>query len=501
MPVRSTPVPPPLRCRCSSRSALIRAGLVLLSALSLPGPARALDLQAIDAYVQSEMRRDRVPGVAVAIVQGERVTFRSYGTAGEGRPVTPQTPFILGSMSKSFTALAVMRLVEEGRLDLNAPIQRVLPEFQLADASAARRITVAQLLNHTSGLPAQVAATRQARHLQDHLRLIADVKPLSAPGAEHHYSSVGYQVLGALVERVSGEPFAQVVERRILGPLGMTHSFTDGARAERAGLATGHRYWFGFPRPAALPFEADRLPTAGLMSSAEDLARYLQVFWRVGGTPGVISEEGRAALLRPTAPGDGFSYAMGWRVSDWGGVQAVHHGGVLPHYRGKIVLFPYRQAGVVVLTNAATALPFPIQGTSHRLADALAGSLLGRPLPSAGAELSLSLLTGLFALAAGLVLWTEVRKLLGWRRWRQVAAARPRRSVQRELLLEALPLAALLAGPPLLGLPWAEIFRSTPDLACWLTAVLTLSAASLLLKVWGRLRPARVQERSTPTVG
>src|SRR5688500_7250573 len=112
------------------------------------------DLAAIDHYVESEMQATGIPGLALGIVRGDQIVhLRGFGDADEsGRPVTPETPFIMASVGKSFTALAVMQLVEAGELDLDAPVQRYLPWFRVADPNASARITVRHLLNQTSGL-------------------------------------------------------------------------------------------------------------------------------------------------------------------------------------------------------------------------------------------------------------------------------------------------------------------------------------------------------------
>ena len=119
----------------------------------------ALALQAtsrpVDDYITARMETAHIPGLSVAIVQGDQIVYlKGYGQADpSGRPVTPQTPFIIGSISKTFTALAVMQLVESGKVDLDAPVQRYLPWFRVADPEASAQITVRNLLNHTSGLP------------------------------------------------------------------------------------------------------------------------------------------------------------------------------------------------------------------------------------------------------------------------------------------------------------------------------------------------------------
>jgi CubicO group peptidase (beta-lactamase class C family) len=136
-------------------------GLFMLLALAftaLPGaaaPSNAPDFAAIDRYIEVQMQAARLPGLALGIVQGDQIVhLRGFGLADpSGRTVTPQTPFILGSVSKPLTALAVMQLVEAGKIELDAPVQRYLAWFRVADANASARITVRHLLYHTSGMP------------------------------------------------------------------------------------------------------------------------------------------------------------------------------------------------------------------------------------------------------------------------------------------------------------------------------------------------------------
>jgi CubicO group peptidase (beta-lactamase class C family) len=447
--------------------------------------AHELDVAAIDAYVEAEMRGDRVPGAALAIVHdGEVVYLRGYGDDGHGRAVTPNTSFVLGSISKSFTALAVMQLAERGLIALDAPAQRYLPWFRVADPAASAQISVRHLLHHTSGIPPRAPqANAPDATLEDHVRALAGVRLDSPPGARHSYSSPNYLVLGAIVEQVSGERYAAYVEQQIFAPLGMRHSFTSQERALQQGMAQGHRYWFGFPAPATLPHEEDRMPTAALISSAGDLARYLLAQLNGGSLDGrrLLSPAGVAEMQRPAAPGDGFSYAMGWRVGPIKGVPAIHHGGIVPHFRGKLVLLPEQRWGVAVLTNASTGAPLPIMPTSHRMADAIAAHLAGQPLASSSYSQFAVYLA--FAVGMALVLLSQIKGLLRLDAWRAAAGTRPRGRVRAEIGAEfGLPLLIALGLPALLGLPWGEIWRATPDLASWLAASAALSLLTGALK-------------------
>ena len=204
----------------------------------------------MDGVIREGMERSGMPGLAVAVVSGDGVEYaRGYGDAGNGRRVTPRTPFLLGSTSKSFTALAAMQLADAGRLDLDAPAHRYVREFQLADQRATERITVRQVLQQTTGLPATAggpitrsAADGTALQALLELRHTALVTP---PGTAFAYANANYILAGVIVERASGEPYAQYIQRHIFTPLGMRDSYVKLDAAKRGGLATGHRYGFG----------------------------------------------------------------------------------------------------------------------------------------------------------------------------------------------------------------------------------------------------------------
>lgn len=319
---------------------------------------------AIDRYLERQLDRLRVPGAAVAIVEGDRVVHeRGFGRARPGGPPpSSQTPFFIGSLTKSFTALAVMQLVEAGKLSLDAPVQRYLPWFRVADPRASARLTVRHLLNQTSGLPQSTgwtpladfdpspgAGERQARALAT-LRL---TRPI---GSAFEYSNMNYILLGLIIEAVSGERYAAYVQRHIFGPLAMRHSYMSRAEAQSHGLALGHRYWFGYPVAAPdLPFPAGSLPAGQLISCTEDMSHYLIAQLNAGryGDAQVLSPAGVAEMHRPAADAKVLgSYGMGWLVADRDQTRVVWHHGVVPDFFGYMAIVPGQRRGIVLLLNA-----------------------------------------------------------------------------------------------------------------------------------------------------
>jgi CubicO group peptidase (beta-lactamase class C family) len=358
------------------------------------GPAAAPEFAAIERFVRHEMAAQRTPGLALGIVKDNRVAYlRGFGKADDsGRPVTPQTPFIIGSVSKSFTALAIMQLVEAGKVELDAPVQRYLPWFRVADEDASAKITVRNLLNHTSGLSTKTGRTFQgngdtsAGALEKAVRKLRSAK-LSAPvGEKHQYSTINYSVLGLIVQTVAGRSYESYVQSEIFDPLQMRHSFTSEAAAEPAGLATGYNYVFGRPRAADLPYNRGLLPAGYLISSAEDMAHYLIAQLNDGRyhTASVLSPAGIAELHRPAVqtPKTGTSYGMGWFVGPVNGIPAIYHEGDTSNFLAKMVLVPRSRTGVIVLTNADNNLDLFLSDRQGTIADGVVSLLAGREPPS-----------------------------------------------------------------------------------------------------------------------
>src|SRR5437588_6822185 len=266
--------------RTTPRYVLLRTLLlVVVSLTALPVAAAphagAPDLARIDAYISEQVKANPIPGVALGLVHNDQIVhLRGFGSADQsGRAVTPQTPFILGSVSKSFTALAVMQLVEAGKIELDAPVQRYLPWFRIADPVASARITVHHLLYHTSGIPSSgyACTTDQATiTLEQYVRTLATLTLDRPVGSRPSYCSTNYDVLGLIVQTVSGQSYATYVQQHIFAPLQMHDSFASEQEARRDGLAQGYRWIFGVPAPFDY-YSASQVPAGGLISSAQDM--------------------------------------------------------------------------------------------------------------------------------------------------------------------------------------------------------------------------------------
>lgn len=351
---------------------IIRSILILFGVLTITFSASAgaktqstLDTAAIDAYIENHMAENQIPGLALAIVHNDEIVYtQGYGVSDlAGTSVTPQTPFIIGSTSKSFTALAIMQLVEAGEIELDAPVQTYLPWFTMAGAEDVALITVRHLLAQTSGLSGPVSDKDLVNPdvsedaLETHIRELADYNLARPAGESHEYNNINYDILGLIVQTVSGVSFEEYVEEHIYAPLEMTNSYTSKSEAQPNGLAVGHTYFFGNPRVSDdAPYPRRKLPSGGLISSAEDLGHYLIAQLNGGryAKAQVLSPENIALMHQPAAEtlNKGVSYAFGWRTNLVEGEPVVRHGGDNPSYHSNISFSPTRGWGVVILMNA-----------------------------------------------------------------------------------------------------------------------------------------------------
>ncbi|MCL4262277.1 MAG: beta-lactamase family protein [Anaerolineae bacterium] len=330
---------------------------------------------AIDAFMQERMESLDIPGAALAVVRdGEMVHLAGYGVGNEaGDPVTPQTPFLLASLSKPVTAVAVMQLVEAGQIELDAPIQQYLP-WLLPDTP----ITVRQLLHQTSGLDETQGYRRNLEPdapdaLAASIRWLADTELNNPPGTAFEYSNSNYDILGLLIETVTGQPYGDYIQANIFNPLEMSRSFTSLEGARTAGMSSAFYPFFGRQTNFDnwLPYTRAVQPSAGLVGSAEDMAHFVLAQLQNGRyqTTPLLSPVSMAALHTPDpATGPDVQYAMGWAVWPFDDAAlpgdaaptALSHGGEWLGFSHILLFIPAYDVGVVLLMNG----PGPTNGSA-----------------------------------------------------------------------------------------------------------------------------------------
>ena len=476
-------------------------------ALMVLGPVSATaddgpDLAAIDRYVRSEMDAQRIPGLALGIVQGDRIVHvQGFGEADRsGREVTPQTPFLIGSVTKSFTALAIMQLSEAGRLQLDAPVQRYLPWWRVADPNASTLITIRHLLYQVSGLSKATGnayATSGDTHdsaLEDRVRALRDAELTEPVGTTWQYSNANYWTLGMIVQAVSGQSYETYVQQHIFNPLQMGNSYTSGTEAVQHGLPTGHRYWYGFPVASELPFDRGGLGSQGLSSSAQDMTGYLSLYLNGGrhGATTLVSPAGAAELQRAGVPTglDGVSYAMGWDVGRIHGTTTISHDGSGFDSHANVLLIPDRGWGVVVMENGENS-PDEFFGSRRMtgIANGVAGMLIGEDPSTTSSSRSLWVVYGVVLGILAIQVAGMVRSVRTIRTWQTVPSRRPTGAL-RIAVRVGLPLLVswtwallvLVGLPQVIRAPLPAVLMGLPDLGY------PLVASAVLAFGWGLAR-------------
>jgi CubicO group peptidase (beta-lactamase class C family) len=339
---------------------------LVASALALGAPPRTAaqagsSVAAVDRYLRDEVRRERIPGLSVAVLRNDRLLLaRGYGFADveDRAPATDSTVYQSGSLGKQFTAALVLQLADSGRLRLDDPIRRVLPEGPAAWDS----VTIRHLLTHTSGIPDYTDSVVDLRrdYTEDQLVRLAAGLPLQfRPGDRWSYSNTGYVLLGAVIHRVSGEFYGDLLRERVFGPLGMRTARViseaaivphraDGYRLVQGELA--HQEWVS----PSLNTTAD----GSLYFTVHDLAR-----WAIGlDTRRVLSAADLAAAWTPVRLNDGgsYPYGFGWMLDRLRGRRRIGHTGSWQGFRTSLQRFPDSGLTVIVLANLEQAKPYAI---------------------------------------------------------------------------------------------------------------------------------------------
>ena len=372
--------------RWALRGAVVAA---VLSVVPLAAGDQVRDLEWIDTFVRAEMARQKVPGVAMAIVRKEGVVAtKGYGLANveHNVPVGPDTIFQSGSVGKQFTSTAVMLLVEQGKIGLDDPITKFFP-----DAPAPwRAITVRHLLTHTSGIPdyedvkdGPASVDLRRDYTEDDLTRFAYKLRLEfPPGSRWNYSNTGYVLLGIIIHKTSGQFYGDLLRDRVFAPLGMKTARIISEEDIVPNRAGGYRLVKG-----ALKNQRWVSPT---LNTTADGALYLSlrdmVAWDKGLRAGAILEPGSWAQVNAPVKlnsGHRYPYGFGWSVDTLNGSVRLHHGGSWQGFKTYISRYLGEDLTIIVLANLAESDPGRfVDGIAGILVPALATAEL-KPIPDA----------------------------------------------------------------------------------------------------------------------
>lgn len=450
--------------------AILVVATIMLPTQSARAASAQLDPSEIEKYVTEYMGRSGYPGVSMAITHGEDVLLTAgFGHDSTGSDMEADTPMPVASVSKSFTALAVMQLVESGTVELDEPVQSYLPSFQVEDPHSSA-ITVRELLNQTSGISDETLREKslpQPRTLEAAEQRARGATLADAPGIRHHYTNTNYHLAARLIEVVSHQAFNKYLSDHVFGPLAMDHSTSVDMTPDALpqGVSKGHTYLYGMSISATEP-ERFVSGSDGLITTADDMAKWLIMQNNDGNTPDgehLISRES-IDLMRSTP--DEQTYGLGWdkdQKGRWG------HSGVWFTYTAFQMLLPSGH-GIAIMSNSGLG---PGNESPYLLADGVASILEGQeplqiPRNRLYIDLALAAMTGL---TIGMGVYAVNRR----KPWAAAAARRPGWDTALRLGGWFVPMPVLIALPRLLGsgigggrdLTHEQLLLYSPALMIW----------------------------------
>lgn len=313
----------------------------------------------IDNYVEAYLEEQRIPGAAIAIVHEHNLFYsKAWGITGEsGEKVTTETPFTIGSISKSLTGLAIMRLIEEGAVNLEDPVQQYLPWFTLKDRQAASQITIKHLLTQTSGMSTYSGLSISDQESQDMGMIQENAKSLSnvtltaKPGEKHQYSNANFLILAAIIEEVTDQTYSEYMEQQVFSPLGMKHAAADKRSAYEKGYLAGYQSWFGIPRKSAVAYDNGGAPYGYITASAEDMVHFITLL-RQEESP-FLSKKTMDLYTTPyVQTGEHRYYGLGIRITNPDSTEEmIWHSGSTPDSHAEVFFIPETGWGGAILTN------------------------------------------------------------------------------------------------------------------------------------------------------
>lgn len=438
--------------------------------------------QKIDTYLQSKYDKGNIPGFAVAVVNKDKIVFsKGYGTSGSNQELTANTPFAIASLSKAFTALAIMQLVESGKINLDAPVSEYYPSFPLESS----RITVRQLLNQTSGLSdtffPEMQYYQQPQDLDASIQRIRGLKSEKELAGKFHYHNPNYQILARIVELVSKQSYADYLAKSIFEPLGMTQTKNaaltkDFYTSAGGNIAEGYNFIFGIPRKMKeLNWFVEG--SAGITSTTNDMAKWLTLFVNKGKENGVrlLKPENMRVMLTPSGE-SGSSYGMGWSINN---EHVASHSGILWTYQSEQMLLLEKGYGVVVLFNSGLNAFQDYSSFSNGILEIINGNT-----PSVGIQLSIYLELAMLLLMFA-SFYFGIKSIKNTRKWHNKTAIR----LSLNILMKMMPLLILISIPSImvfiLGrvLSWERVFWMMPSAIIWLALQSVINIIIIILRL------------------
>jgi Beta-lactamase class C and other penicillin binding proteins len=320
-------------------------------------PIKQAKLDTISSFIERTCLHHHVPGLTFVMVYNDSiVACKTVGVleVGKNERVSCQSSFRLASISKSFTAIAVLQLAQKGAVNLNDPVVKYLPFFASRDIERSNRITISQLLSHTSGIPRNAFGlqlpngTEKDEELQ--VRQLKKIRLSADPGERFQYCDFNYYVLQALVSHCAKEPFPLYMQKNVFRKMGMLRTGYYSFVSANGNLAIGHNPRKGIPKPLYYTNPYTINGGDGVYSNGADMAQYIRFLTNSGHFKNdtILSDSSFKKLFQPHAEG---KYGYGWFIKSAHQTLQIHHDGEAPNYSADLYIYPKEKLGFAILCN------------------------------------------------------------------------------------------------------------------------------------------------------
>ena len=432
----------------------------------------------IDLVVNRAIESNRIPGIALSVVKdGEIIYSKGFerSVKSNAKEITTDTPLYIGSISKSFTSLAIMQLVEKGKINLDDSVDEYLSFFAVDKNNFTGKITVRQLLHHRSGmsekeymesLPGDFSIKEGVENLQG-------MKLSYKPGDKFNYFNPNYNILGLLVEKVSNMSYENYIKTNILDPLEMENTYLE-KDAIKEKVPNGHISFFSFPIKKEEEFKKHSLPSGFIVSTANDMANYL-IFQQTGEYKGrkLIANSTLNEMHTPWNNNDS-GYAMGWNIGEKFDYKIIEHGGSLYSYSANMAILPEKNAGVILLINQNHFVYNII--SNNQLVDNLLKILINPDIETN--ELSfipLGIIFIVLALIAILTIVKDIYQLLNLKKWKKKIEGKTKFKIYFDIISDLLMPSSLIIIIPFIfdmifnrKMTFLPAFYLMPGVVSWL---------------------------------
>ena len=316
--------------------------------------------ETIAALAQSQMQEHGVPGVAIGIIADGNVTMRGLGVTNveDPLPITDHTVFPIASISKTFAVTAMLRLVEQGKVDLHAPVRTYLPDFRVRDEGVSRSVTIWHLLTHAGGWEGQVSGPERGEEtLENFVASITNLMQIAPPGAAWSYNNAGFSIAGRVIESVTEKSINRAMRDLVFTPLGLVHAGTTAGDFITNRFAAGHGRRDGSPALQRPFFPSTSVTAGGVGLCITDLLTYARFHMGDGATASgerLLRRESLELMRTPQLRKQGTDddMGLGWHLRAIGSARAAGHGGTLAGHVLLLEIVPERNFAIGILTNS-----------------------------------------------------------------------------------------------------------------------------------------------------